>query len=107
MERDYKKELANFERVWQRVTQSRGSLPAGLKLKPGKSVKILHLQHPSSLRIGSVREYYHRILAVKLEICSSVAVVFGICIHIVPHFFSVTVLFSLIARFQHLWHMAT
>lgn len=34
MSRDYKKELANFEKVWKRVSQSKAKLPENLKLMP-------------------------------------------------------------------------
>lgn len=39
MEHDFKKELSNFQQVWQRVCKSRGKTPDGLKLMPGKSRK--------------------------------------------------------------------
>ena len=36
MERDFKKELANFAAVWQRVCRGQGKIPGGMKLMPGK-----------------------------------------------------------------------
>lgn len=37
MSRDYKKELEGFEKVWQRVGQSKARMPENLKLMPKKS----------------------------------------------------------------------
>ncbi|GEM_PF-2504844 len=39
MERDYKKELADFETVWKRVSGERGRIPEGIKLMPRRETK--------------------------------------------------------------------
>ena len=37
VERDYRKELEGFERVWKRVTGERGKTADKIKLMPGKA----------------------------------------------------------------------